>query len=177
MCADRSRGFAVHVEDHQVLIIPIFKSRIFPTLLPLIHYRFNYFFAMVYNVIMIPVAAGVLYPLTHCQLPPWVAGACMAFSSVSVVCSSLLIRRFRPTPISPLKPEKHVITMPTSLAGPSALGNTQPHLCVEPQEANNSIADVEEGQALLPGQPSKNKLAQHLSPALGRWFGRKKTSD
>ena len=51
--------------------------------------------ALGYNVLMIPVAAGVLYPATRMQLPPWVAGACMAFSSVSVVCSSLLLRRYR----------------------------------------------------------------------------------
>lgn len=57
--------------------------------------RWNYFFAMAYNVIAIPVAAGVLFPFTRLKMPPWLAGACMAFSSVSVVCSSLLLRRYR----------------------------------------------------------------------------------
>ncbi|PIN13716.1 Cation transport ATPase [Handroanthus impetiginosus] len=57
--------------------------------------RWNYVFAMGYNVIAIPVAAGVLFPGLKIRLPPWVAGACMALSSVSVVCSSLLLRRYR----------------------------------------------------------------------------------
>ncbi|XP_016515405.2 copper-transporting ATPase RAN1 [Nicotiana tabacum] len=57
--------------------------------------RWNYVFAMAYNVIAIPVAAGVFFPLTKLKLPPWVAGACMAMSSVSVVCSSLLLKRYK----------------------------------------------------------------------------------
>lgn len=57
--------------------------------------RLNYVFAMAYNVIAVPVAAGVLFPSLGIKLPPWVAGACMALSSVSVVCSSLLLRRYR----------------------------------------------------------------------------------
>nr|XP_025881995.1 cation-transporting ATPase HMA5 isoform X2 [Oryza sativa Japonica Group] len=57
--------------------------------------RWNYFFAMAYNVVAIPVAAGALFPFTRLQMPPWLAGACMAFSSVGVVCSSLLLRRYR----------------------------------------------------------------------------------
>ncbi|XP_054802211.1 copper-transporting ATPase RAN1-like isoform X2 [Prosopis cineraria] len=57
--------------------------------------RLNYVFAMAYNVVAIPVAAGVLYPSLGIKLPPWVAGACMALSSISVVCSSLLLRRYR----------------------------------------------------------------------------------
>ncbi|KAI9122450.1 hypothetical protein K1719_006290 [Acacia pycnantha] len=57
--------------------------------------RLNYFFAMAYNVVAIPVAAGALYPSLGIKLPPWVAGTCMALSSVSVVCSSLLLRRYR----------------------------------------------------------------------------------
>ena len=36
--------------------------------------RLNFFWAMAYNVVMLPVAAGVLYPCIHMQIPPWVAG-------------------------------------------------------------------------------------------------------
>lgn len=57
--------------------------------------RLNYVFAMAYNVVAIPVAAGLLFPWLGIKLPPWVSGACMALSSVSVVCSSLLLRRYR----------------------------------------------------------------------------------
>ncbi|KAG4114476.1 hypothetical protein ERO13_D12G047100v2 [Gossypium hirsutum] len=57
--------------------------------------QWNYVFAMAYNVVAIPIAAGVLYPSLGIKLPPWAAGACMALSSVSVVCSSLLLRRYK----------------------------------------------------------------------------------
>ncbi|TEB05551.1 Copper-exporting P-type ATPase A [Pelotomaculum schinkii] len=51
----------------------------------------NLFWALIYNVIGIPVAAGVLYPITGKLLPPEWAGLAMAFSSVSVVTNSLLL--------------------------------------------------------------------------------------
>ncbi|CAL5412727.1 unnamed protein product [Camellia sinensis] len=57
--------------------------------------RLNYVFAMAYNLIAVPIAAGVFFPWVKVELPPWAAGACMALSSVSVVCSSLLLRRYR----------------------------------------------------------------------------------
>ncbi|KAL2244512.1 copper-transporting ATPase RAN1 [Sesamum indicum] len=57
--------------------------------------RWNYVFASAYNIVSIPIAAGVLFPQLKVKLPPWVAGACMAMSSVTVVCSSLLLRRYR----------------------------------------------------------------------------------
>ena len=46
--------------------------------------RLNYAWAMGYNVTMIPVAAGILYPCTHMQLPPWIAGKeCLVHASHS----------------------------------------------------------------------------------------------
>jgi Cu+-exporting ATPase len=57
--------------------------------------RQNLFWAFVYNVIGIPVAAGVLYPALGVQLSPILASAAMAMSSVSVVSNSLRLRRFR----------------------------------------------------------------------------------
>jgi len=54
--------------------------------------RQNLFWASIYNLIGIPLAAGVIYPLTGFQLDPMIAGAAMALSSVSVVGNSLLLR-------------------------------------------------------------------------------------
>lgn len=55
----------------------------------------NLFWAFVYNLIGIPVAAGVLYPFTGFLLNPVIAGAAMAFSSVSVVTNSLLMYGYK----------------------------------------------------------------------------------
>ncbi|MDY6938660.1 MAG: heavy metal translocating P-type ATPase [Cyanobacteriota bacterium] len=58
--------------------------------------RQNLFFAYIYNVCSIPIAAGVLYPILGWLLDPKIAGAAMALSSVSVVSNALRLRKFEP---------------------------------------------------------------------------------
>jgi len=57
--------------------------------------RQNLFWAFAYNVVLIPVAMGVLYPFTGVLLDPILAAAAMALSSVTVVSNALRLRRFR----------------------------------------------------------------------------------
>ncbi|KAJ4758248.1 Copper-exporting P-type ATPase A [Rhynchospora pubera] len=77
--------------------------------------RLNYVWALGYNILGVPVAAGVLFPFTGVRLPPWLAGACMAASSVSVVCSSLLLQMYK----KPFHVEEAAVVPETSDEGQS----------------------------------------------------------
>ena len=58
--------------------------------------RQNLVWAIAYNLLGIPLAAGLLYPSFHILLSPWLAAAAMALSSVCVLANSLRLRRWRP---------------------------------------------------------------------------------
>jgi Cu+-exporting ATPase len=57
--------------------------------------RENLFFAFIYNLLGVPIAAGILYPFYGLLLSPMIAGAAMSFSSVSVVANALRLNRVR----------------------------------------------------------------------------------
>jgi Cu+-exporting ATPase len=61
-----------------------------------INMKTNLFWAFIYNIVAIPLAAGVLYPIFQWLLSPIIAALAMAFSSVSVVLNALRLRRFKP---------------------------------------------------------------------------------
>jgi len=73
-----------------------------------------------FNILGIPIAAGAIYPATYTRLPPELAALAMALSSVSVVTSSLLLRRYA-APVVPILDHDNLGT-PSSGASPIRLG-------------------------------------------------------
>jgi Cu+-exporting ATPase len=68
--------------------------------------RQNLFFALVYNAVGIPIAAGLLYPFFGIRLSPIIAAAAMAMSSLSVVTNANRLRRWRPAPLPAAGPTR-----------------------------------------------------------------------
>ncbi len=67
--------------------------------------RQNLIWAVAYNLLGIPLAAGLLYPAFHILLSPWLAAAAMALSSVSVLTNSLRLRNWQPRPLAGVRAE------------------------------------------------------------------------
>ncbi len=93
--------------------------------------RQNLFWAFAYNVVLIPVAMGLLYPPFKLLLSPTMAAAAMALSSVTVVSNALRLRRYRPVPrvvpaeVAPATPVARA-TMATADAAPATAAPTAP---------------------------------------------------
>jgi Cu+-exporting ATPase len=85
-----SAGVTLMRGDLRVLVTAIALSRA-----TMRNIRENLFWAFAYNVILIPVAMGALFPFFGIMLDPILAAAAMALSSVTVVSNALRLRRFR----------------------------------------------------------------------------------
>ncbi|MCU7904919.1 MAG: heavy metal translocating P-type ATPase [Candidatus Thiodiazotropha sp. (ex Epidulcina cf. delphinae)] len=97
----------------------------------------NLFGAFIYNVIGIPMAAGVLFPVTGWLLPPMFASAAMALSSVTVVTNANRLRFFKPT---------REISLTVTL---KVVGMTCPHCVVNVTNALNGVPGVEHAEVKL----------------------------
>ena len=92
----------------------------------------NLFWAFFYNIIGIPLAAGVFYNLLEWKMNPMIAAAAMSFSSVTVVLNALRLFRFNPeAEIKPIKPNRFKIVIPKEIT--SALQNATGKI-VKPKE-------------------------------------------
>jgi Cu+-exporting ATPase len=74
--------------------------------------RENLFWAFAYNVVLIPIAMGILYPFFGILLDPILAAAAMALSSVTVVSNALRLRRFR-APQTPAQAANVTVAAPS----------------------------------------------------------------
>ena len=93
--------------------------------------RQNLFFALAYNGIGIPVAAGILYPIAGIRLSPMIAAAAMALSSLSVVGNANRLRRYRQAPLPPAgqagaEPQVETASSHAAEAGAAAVPATDP---------------------------------------------------
>ncbi|MDE6311457.1 MAG: heavy metal translocating P-type ATPase [Muribaculaceae bacterium] len=120
--------------------------------------RQNLFWAFIYNIIGVPIAAGVLYPAFGFLLNPMIAGAAMAFSSVSVVTNSLLLKRKKLIEIH--NPKTKTMTKTYTVSGMMCQ-----HCRGHVERALNSIPGVKATVTLEPAEATVEFLAEPLTLA------------
>ncbi len=123
--------------------------------------RQNLFGAFIYNVIGIPLAAGVLYPLTGWLLPPMFASAAMALSSVTVVTNANRLRLFKPTQQE--KPLSTTLKV-TGMTCQHCVMNVAKALQAMPG-VDSADVSLEKAEAVVTGCADRNDLIQAVKTA------------
>ncbi|MGW2823019.1 heavy metal translocating P-type ATPase [Streptomyces sp. NPDC001443] len=104
--------------------------------------RQNLFFALIYNAVGIPLAAGALYPLWGIRLSPIIAAVAMALSSLSVVTNSSRLRRWRTQPLPDIRPARVQPRVESAADRAPAAGGTTAPAGPERRAASRSDDDV-----------------------------------
>lgn len=129
--------------------------------------RENLFWAFIYNLIGIPVAAGILYPICGFLLNPMIAGAAMAMSSVSVVTNSLRLRKKKLSTDSIAASEPETSGEPesasTSISTYTIEGMMCDHCRARVEKVLNGIEDVTASVTLNPPVATLTFKAKVLS--------------
>ena len=112
--------------------------------------RQNLFWAFFYNLIGVPIAAGVLYPINGFLLNPMIGGAAMAFSSVSVVTNSLRLRKKRIESVNVIQSEAKDLNTSTEIRQYQVGGMMCKHCVGRVERALNSIEGVKAEVTLEP---------------------------
>jgi Cu+-exporting ATPase len=127
--------------------------------------RQNLLFALGYNAIGIPVAAGILYPFAGIRLSPVIAAAAMALSSLSVVANANRLHRYHPAPLPPAAPadtEPQVETPAAPAeAGPAGTGHhsDEDHHNDEGRHNGGSVTDPVCGMTVDPATAAARRSA------------------
>ncbi|MDD4969541.1 MAG: heavy metal translocating P-type ATPase [Paludibacter sp.] len=136
----------------------------------MVNIKQNLFWAFFYNIIGIPLAAGVFYSALGWKLNPMFAAAAMSFSSVTVVLNALRLLRFKPTAATILNNNQEIIQKQESINKNNIMiektlqikGMSCPHCSMRVEKVLNSIEGVE-AQVDLESNSAKVKLTHEVS--------------
>ncbi|MEG2679205.1 MAG: heavy metal translocating P-type ATPase, partial [Oscillospiraceae bacterium] len=121
--------------------------------------RQNLFWAFLYNIIGIPLAAGVLFPIFHLQLSPMFAAAAMSLSSVSVVSNALRLKLFKPSVIEKQETQKN--------QEQGELKQMEQIIKIEGMSCGHCSARVEKALNAIPGTTATVDLAAKTATVTG----------